>query len=320
MKDGKNSFIVSGYSCSNYIIRVHELPKVGMTKIVQNKDNSTGYHGGNGINVAAYLSKLGMYSSLIMRGGYDFREKGFEQCLINQDIKLNAVSVLKEDSTPVCYLIENDNNDHMTLFYTGSMDAKYAPSEYPDSYFEDIDWAVMTVASRPDNEAFLKGAKKFNIPIAFVMRPDPVAYPADFLNVVLHEAKLVFMNEIEQVYISNLLGYEPTEELLCRGKADAVIVTHGPEGCIIYRLADGIVQQTHIDATVPDMVVDTTGAGDSFVSGFLYGIVNGCSYEKCAKYGATVSSFIIEAAGCLTSVPTAEQMLERYKTRRTDSE
>lgn len=314
MKDAR-TFIVSGYTGANFILRVPQLPSVGMTQIVQNKDNSTLYYGGNGLNVAVYLAKLGLNAVPIIRGGSDYEKQGYAAFLRENGVSSEAVSIIDEDVTAVCYLAEDDNNDHMTFFYTGAMDAKYAPAEYPDSYFENADWAVMTVASRPDNEAFLAAVKKHAIPMAFAMRPDPNAYPPDFLDRVLHEAALVFMNEMEQGYIADTLGFEPVEELLRRGRAAAVIVTHGPDGCIVHSLSEGSVRQTHVAATKPEAVVDTTGAGDSFLSGFMYGVVNGCSYEVCAKYGATVSSFIIEAAGCLTRVPDAGEMLARYKTR-----
>jgi len=312
------TFIISGYTAANFIIRVHNLPKVGMTEIVQNKDNSTLYYGGNGLNVAVYLAKLGMTAMPIIRGGTDYEAQGYPKFLAENGVSSKAISIINEDATPVCYMAEDDNNDHMTFFYPGSMDGKYAPESYDDAYFEQTDWAVMTVASKADNQAFLNSVKKHKLPMAFVMRPDPNAFPPEFLDKVLHEAKLVFMNEMEQGYIKKILGYEPAEELLKNGKADAVIVTHGPKGCIIFSMDTGEIRSCSVPATKPDEVVDTTGAGDSFLAGFLYGVVNGRSFTDAAKFGATVSSFIIEAPGCLTNVPTEQQMLERLKTRRTD--
>ncbi len=314
----KKSFIVSGYTSANYIIRVPSLPSVGMTAIIQNKDNSTLYYGGNGLNVAVYFAQLGMNAVLIFRGGSDFEAQGYPEFLAKNNVSTKAVSIVKEDVTPLCYLPEDEGNNHITFFYPGSMHEKYAPESYPDEYFDGIDWAVMTVASRPDNEAFLKAVKKHDLPMAFVMRPDPHSFPPDFLDRALHESRIIFMNEMEQGFIKDYLGYEPVDELLKNGKADAVVVTHGPEGCIVYTRENGKINSSCIPATKPDAVVDTTGAGDSFVAGFMYGVVNGCAFSDCAKYGATVSSFIIEAQGCLTNVPTEEEMIERLNSRRKD--
>lgn len=314
----KNDFIVSGYSSVNYILRVHNLPKVGVTELVQNRDNSTPYYGGNGLNVAFYLAKLGLRAMLIMRGGLDYDTQGYPDFFRDNGIITDAITSVDEAATPVCYLVEDDRNDHMTFFYTGSMDGRYAPARYPDAYFENASYAIMTVASNPDNRAFLEGVKKFGLPLAFVMRADPNAFPPEFLNEVLHEASIVFMNEIEQEYIGQVLGFDPVAELLRHGRTRTVVVTHGGAGCIVYELENEAVKATAVAATRPDVVVDTTGAGDSFVSGFLYGLVKGHDSITCAHYGATVSSFIIEATGCLTRVPTEAEMLCRLKERRKD--
>jgi sugar/nucleoside kinase (ribokinase family) len=44
-------------------------------------------------------------------------------------------------------------------------------------------------------------------------------------------------------------------------------------------------------------VVDTTGAGDYFAAGFLYGLTGGYSLEKCAKTGAILAGNVIQCIG-----------------------
>ncbi len=311
-----NDFIISGYTGANYILRVHRLPRLGMTEIVQNKDNSTLYYGGNGLNVAVYLAQLGMHAMPIIRGGFDFERLGYPSFLRSHGVSDGGVSLIADDATAVCYLAEDDQNDHMTFFYPGAMDGRHAPDTYPDTFFSDSRWAIMTVASRKDNQAFLRGVKKHGLPMAFAMRPDRDAFPPVFLDEVLHESTLVFMNEMEQDYIRNTLGYDPAEHLPGNGKTQTVIVTHGAAGCALYGLENGAVKERSVPATEPDAVVDTTGAGDSFLAGYLYGVMCGLDSVHCAAYGATEASFIIEASGCLTKVPDAAQMLDRCARRR----
>jgi sugar/nucleoside kinase (ribokinase family) len=64
--------------------------------------------------------------------------------------------------------------------------------------------------------------------------------------------------------------------------------------------------------------VDTVGAGDGYVAGFMYGYSKGKSLELCAQYGSTVSSFVIEKRGSTTNLPTLVQMLSR-NSRRPDA-
>ena len=56
-----------------------------------------------------------------------------------------------------------------------------------------------------------------------------------------------------------------------------------------------------VSAIPVEKVVDTTGAGDYFASGFLYGLTCGYSLEKCAKIGSILSGNVIQVIG--TSMP-----------------
>ena len=65
-----------------------------------------------------------------------------------------------------------------------------------------------------------------------------------------------------------------------------------------------------------DKVVDTTGAGDFFAGGYLYGLSLGLSCEKCAKLGTLLSGHVIQHIGATLSDETwnmirkeAEQIL-----------
>ncbi len=57
-------------------------------------------------------------------------------------------------------------------------------------------------------------------------------------------------------------------------------------------------------------VVDTSGAGDCFVAGFLRGLLEGWDEERCARLGNAVASFCIQAIGCTTGVVSWEQTVE----------
>ena len=56
-------------------------------------------------------------------------------------------------------------------------------------------------------------------------------------------------------------------------------------------------EEVQVEAVVVDKVADTTGAGDYFAAGFLYGLTCGYSLEKCGKTGAVLSGNIIRVIG-----------------------
>lgn len=70
-------------------------------------------------------------------------------------------------------------------------------------------------------------------------------------------------------------------------------MTRSEQGSVIVRGDTTIMQP----ATAVDTVVDTTGAGDAYCAGFLYGWVNGRSLEDCARYGTACATRVIQQLG-----------------------
>ena len=59
--------------------------------------------------------------------------------------------------------------------------------------------------------------------------------------------------------------------------------------------------------------VDTTGAGDAFMAGFIYGMVHGSDAATCVQYGNITGAACVQAVGCLTRYVTEEQLLRTRK-------
>lgn len=64
-----------------------------------------------------------------------------------------------------------------------------------------------------------------------------------------------------------------------------------------------------------DFPVDTTGAGDAFAAGFLFGWLKDKSPEDCGLLGDIMASFAIRAVGARTGLPTLAQLSRRYLQR-----
>lgn len=93
---------------------------------------------------------------------------------------------------------------------------------------------------------------------------------------------------------------------------DTAIVKLDKDGCLIYK--DGkFIFVGSIDEFVR---VDSTGAGDAFFAGFMYGIMRGEPVEKCVLYGNLTGGKCVTAVGCTTAYLTEEELLsmaEKYK-------
>lgn len=112
-----------------------------------------------------------------------------------------------------------------------------------------------------------------------------------FLDEIIRKyVSIVFANEEESKAFT---GKSPEESLDILGEIVSIaVVKLGSAGSIIKRGTEK-VRIGVIDVSS----IDTTGAGDLYASGFLYGLINDLPLEKCGKIGAILSGHVIEVLG-----------------------
>jgi len=114
----------------------------------------------------------------------------------------------------------------------------------------------------------------------------------DFRALVSDEVDVLFGNEAE---LTSLYEVETMDEAVKAVRADCAlaVITTGPKGCIIVT-ADDVLSAP---ARPVDHVLDTTGAGDLFAAGFLYGYTRRRSLAECADLGAIAAAEVISHVG-----------------------
>ena len=75
-----------------------------------------------------------------------------------------------------------------------------------------------------------------------------------------------------------------------------VVITHGANPTII--ATEGAVKEYPVHEIEADAIVDTNGAGDAFVGGFLSQLIQGKSVEQCVHAGHWSARLIIQRSGC----------------------
>jgi sugar/nucleoside kinase (ribokinase family) len=113
----------------------------------------------------------------------------------------------------------------------------------------------------------------------------------DFLASIIEEyVDIVFANEEEAKAFTGL----PPEKALQSISKDCLIaiVKLGEEGSIIQRK-----EERYAVPSIKANCIDTTGAGDLYASGFLYGLINNFDLEKCGRLGSLLAGNVIEVLG-----------------------
>jgi sugar/nucleoside kinase (ribokinase family) len=120
----------------------------------------------------------------------------------------------------------------------------------------------------------------------------------DFRALVTDEVDLLFGNEHEVMSLYEVDTLDAAISAVQRD-CDLAVVTTGPEGCLVVT-PDGVMREP---AEPVERVLDTTGAGDLFASGFLFGYTRSMSLSRCARLGSIAAAEVISHVGPRPLVP-----------------
>ena len=155
-------------------------------------------------------------------------------------------------------------------------------------------WDTDNQRRAADRAAELAGSHRPAIPVAFDLA-DPFAarrYSAQLRSWLAGRVDVLFGNRDE---LALLTGGSCDEDCLSEAAslAPLVVMKTGAEGCIVS--GPGLLESV---PGVPVQAVDTTGAGDAFAAGFLFGTLQGASPLDCARLANAVAARVVAAEGC----------------------
>ena len=123
----------------------------------------------------------------------------------------------------------------------------------------------------------------------------------EFLDLVEHHVDVLFANEHE---IMSLYQTESFDDALqrVRGMCEITALTRSEKGSVV--VGNGEVHV--VDAEPIERVVDTTGAGDLYAAGFLFGLTHGYPLATCGRIGAIAAAEVISHFGARPEAPLAD--------------
>lgn len=119
----------------------------------------------------------------------------------------------------------------------------------------------------------------------------------DFMRLVDHHVDIVFSNraEVQALFHTSDIG-EAARSL--RTMTELAVITCDAEGSLIVT-PDAVIEVS----PVPTNVVDTTGAGDAYAAGFLFGLTRGLPLPECGRIASAAASEIISHIGARRQRP-----------------
>lgn len=253
--------------------------------------------GGSAANTIHGLANLGVVTGFIGKIGTDEMGKVFHDDMVNAGI--NAHLSQSHISTGRAIALISPDTERTFATYLGAAIElnRYDLSSELFSQYDIFHIEGYIVQNHALLEDSLKLAQMLDLKVSLDLASyNVVDQNRDFLQEMLQEyVDIVFANEDEA---RSLTGKEPAEALdqlarLC----EIAVVKVGSEGSLVGSRQLAVGRQRYHIGVIPVNSIDTTGAGDLYASGFLYGVANGFPMEKCGKIGAILAGKVIELIG-----------------------
>lgn len=296
------------------------LPRGGMTLIdaerlrqidayLQTKSTHTAT-GGSAANTIAALSMLGAQTGFVGKVGSDRFGRFFADSLQARGTD-NRLLVTDDQPSGVAVTFITDDGERTFATHLGAAAELKADELGPDS-FKGGSWLYVEGYLVQD-EALITQAMRLAKAAGLMVCLDMASYNVvaanrDFFRrTVSKYVDIVFANEEEARAFT---GKEPEEALAdIAAQCSIAVVKVGSRGSMVKK-ADETVK---VDALKISHVADTTGAGDFFAAGFLYGLTCGYPLDRCARIGTTLSAEVIQVVGTTLAEARWEEIKEQLQ-------
>jgi len=294
-------------SADDAFLAAHELTKGGMTLVgpeqavgIQEAMGSVvEVSGGSVGNTIAGVASLGGTGSFIGKVRDDKLGEVFTKGLESLGISFSTVPALQGSPTGRCLVIVTPDGQRSMATYLGAC-VELGPedinsdtiSRHQVTYLEGYLWDAPRA-----KEAMLKAARlahecgrQVALTLSDALCVD--RHRDSFRDLILNHVDVLFANEHE---ITSLYQADNVFEAITQGSSDCelVVVTRNAEGSLVIS-GENIHR---VEAVPVERVIDTTGAGDLYAAGFLFGLTHGYQVLECGRIGSIAAGEIIRHFG-----------------------
>lgn len=243
------------------------------------------YFGGTAGNIAYNFTLLGEKPLIVGAAGYDFSE--YETYLINLGLSTTGIKISQELPTASATIITDVEGHQIAEFHAGAMGNGKKPT------IEPLKKASLILIAADDPHwmmEYAQTAKNHQIPYFFDPGQAIHRFSEEQLKEVVESAKGIFLNEYEGELLKKIMGKELQE---IQNPDQIWIITHGPKGSEIFYQD----KQIHVPIATAHRILDPTGCGDAYRTGFLKGYLQNKELEICGKMGALMATYALEHKG-----------------------
>jgi len=261
--------------------------------------------GGSAANTMAGIASLGGRAVFLGKVRDDNLGRRFGESLNALGVDYSTKRALGGSSTASSMIAVTPDGQRSMNTYLGAcremmpedVDADEVGSArilYIEGYLWDMD------AAKEASRKAMKSAKDAGAQIALSLSDSFCVgrFRDEFLDLMQHRLDILFANEDEAKSLFETEDFDIVLERM-KGWGGLAAITRSEKGCVIVK-----GQDVHtVPAKRVTKVVDTTGAGDQFAAGFLFGLTRGKTLTDCGRLGALAAAEVISHYGPRPDVP-----------------
>jgi len=265
-------------------------------------DSMSRQRGGIAPNIAYTIALLGGHPRLLATVGEDFAD--YRAWLESNGVDTTWTKVVPGEFTASFFATTDQANAQIATFYPGAM------AHACELHIRDVNPCPDLVVISPNDPNAMKSyaaeCRELGIPYLYDPSQQILRLSGDEIARDMEGAHFLFVNDYEFGLVSKKTGLDLTGMLK---HVDIIIVTRGEKGASIY--AEG--KEFNIPVVPPEQIVDPTGVGDAFRSGFLTGYSRGWGWELCGEIGALAATYCLEQRGPQSHHYSRKEFVTRFR-------
>lgn len=253
--------------------------------------------GGSAGNTVCALAALGANPGFIGKVGQDETGAFFGDTLRQRGV--NALLATCDLPSGIASTFISTDGERTFVTYLGAA-ATLRAEDLSRKMFAGYNYLYIEGYLLQDHDLMLRAvqlAKEEGLQVCLDMASyNVVEAERDFFDqLIVKYVDIVFANESEALAYTGKAPHEALEEIA--SKCSIAVVKTGKEGSLVKKGTEVI----QLLSCPVDNVLDTTGAGDFYAAGFMYGLTCGYSLEKCVQISTILATAVIQEVG--TTLP-----------------
>lgn len=301
LRDDKAFDVVGfGLNAVDHLIVVPEYPAFDTKTRFTEYERSAG---GQTASAMVALQRLGMKTAYAGRFGSDDDGRFGLLSLEYEGVNLDFAETIEGADNQAAFIIIDSRSGERTIIWDRDERLSYRPDEAPIELATRGRVLHLDAHDPPACAVLAKAARE----VGAIVTAD-IDYVYEDLPALL---PLIDVLITSSEFPHQLTGISDERaslvELKARYGCAIVGATLGARGAVAY-VEGEFIESPAFD--VPGGCRDTTGAGDAFHSGFIYGMLHGDQLETCLKMGNAVAALKCRSLGARAALPTADELKE----------